>query len=86
MKTITLRGIDDVMESALREKSEELSIKSLNSTILFVLQEALGLTKRKHGTVYRDLDHLAGTWNEADLKEFEEAIAVFEQVDEELWR
>lgn len=86
MKTITLRGIDEVMERALREKSEQLSLKSLNATILYVLQDALGLTKRRHHAVYRDLDHLVGTWSEADLKEFEEATAVFEQVDEELWR
>ena len=86
MKTITLRGIDEVMEKALREKSKELSLKSLNSTILYMLQEALGLTKRRHRHVYRDLDHLAGTWNEADLREFEDATAVLEQVDEELWK
>ena len=86
MKTITLRGIDEVMEKALREKSKELSLKSLNSTILYMLQEALGLTKRRQRALYRDLDHLAGTWSEEDLREFEDATAVFEQVDEELWR
>ena len=31
------------------------------------------------------LDHLAGTWSEADLREFEEAVRVTERIDDALW-
>jgi hypothetical protein len=86
VKTITLRGIDQELETALQAKSKEFSTNSLNSTILRVLNESLGLSKRRYGKVHHDLDHLAGTWTDADLEEFEEATAVFEQIDAELWQ
>ena len=85
MKALSLRGIDDELEKALQEKARE-SRNSLNGTILDILRGALGLSKRKYHGVHHDLDHLAGTWGKAALKEFEEATAVFGQVDEDLWR
>lgn len=38
------------------------------------------------GLLHDDLDHLAGTWNEREAAEFEQAIAGFEAVDENLWK
>jgi len=85
MKAISLRGIDDDLEQALQAKARE-SCNSLNGTILDILRGALGLSKRKYHGVHHDLDHLAGTWSDADLREFEEATTEFNQVDEEMWR
>ncbi len=31
------------------------------------------------------LDHLAGTWSEADLREFDEAVRATERLDDALW-
>lgn len=86
MKALTLRGIDDELEKALRGKSQELGTPSLNNTVLRILRESLGLTKRRHAVLHRDLDHLAGTWTEADFREFEAATAAFSQIDKELWQ
>ena len=86
MKAITLRGIDEALENALRAKSKELSTTSLNSTIIHVLHESLGLTKRRYHAVHHDLDHLAGSWSDKDLREFEEATTALAQIDEDLWR
>ena len=36
--------------------------------------------------IYADLDHLAGTWSAQDAAEFESATAVFEKVDEDMWK
>ena len=33
-----------------------------------------------------DLDPLAGTWTDADAKEFESAVGHFERIDPELWK
>lgn len=33
-----------------------------------------------------DLDPLAGTWTDADAKEFESAVGEFGRVDPELWK
>ena len=54
--------------------------------MLKILKEALGLEKKKRTAEYHDLDHLAGTWSQQDAKAFEQATAVFESVDERLWK
>lgn len=45
-----------------------------------LLTEQLSMKQRFH-----DLDYLAGTWSENEEKEFQEAVAAFETVDETLW-
>ena len=83
MKHLTIRNVSPELAEALdREKLNRGS--SLNRTVLDVLEQALGVTiagRRSNG-----LAELAGTWSEEEYDRFEEAIAVTEQVDEELWR
>ena len=85
MATMTLRGIDDAISGALKEKAlrEDTSV---NSATLRILKESLGIDKKKRTAVYNDLDHLAGTWNADDVEEFESATAVFEKVDDDMWK
>ncbi|MBI4651780.1 antitoxin [Candidatus Desantisbacteria bacterium] len=83
MSTITVRGIDNEVSKALKEKAKE-NRTSVNSIVLEVIKEALGLIKRK--TIYHDLDHLAGTWNEKDFKDFQNKITDFETIDENMWK
>ena len=40
----------------------------------------------KRSATCSDLDHLAGTWSREEAAEFERNTAVFEQVDEDLWK
>jgi hypothetical protein len=35
--------------------------------------------------IHHDLDHLAGTWTDDDVKMFKENLKYFEQIDKELW-
>ena len=85
MTTMTLRGIDDAVSGALKEKArrEETSV---NTVMLRILRESLGIEKKKRTVIYDDLDHLAGTWSAQDAAEFESATAVFEKVDEDMWK
>lgn len=85
MATITLRGIDEVVSGALKEKARREDV-SVNTLLLRILKESLGIEKKRRNVLYDDLDHLAGTWNAEDLKEFENATAVFERVDEDMWK
>ena len=85
MATMTLRNIDDRISTALKEKARKEGT-SVNALMLKLLKESLGLDKKKRGVVYDDLDHLAGTWSNKDAAEFERATAVFEKVDEEMWK
>lgn len=85
MATITLRGVDEALSGALKEKARREG-SSVNNVMLKMLRESLGMAKKKRSVVYDDLDHLAGTWSEDDVTEFHSATSVFEKVDEELWK
>ena len=85
MATMTLRGIDEQTARALKERASREGA-SVNAVTLRLLRESLGLEKRKRGATYDDLDHLAGTWSREEETEFKRNTAVFEQVDEELWK
>ena len=85
MATMTLRGIDDATSGALKEKARREDT-SVNTVMLRILKESLGIEKKKRNVVYDDLDHLAGTWSLNDLTEFEHATSAFEKVEEDLWK
>ena len=85
MKTITVRGIDKITESALKKASQRLG-KSINQTIITLLKDALGITKKEKTRVYHDLEDLSGTWDTEQLKAFKKATEPFEQIEEELWQ
>ncbi|MDX2091153.1 MAG: hypothetical protein SFX73_25055 [Kofleriaceae bacterium] len=83
MKALTIRKVDPALSKAL-ERERKRRGTSLNETVLDVLRRSLGVVpgeQRSNG-----LRALAGTWSARDLKEFEAATAVFEQIDPELWR
>ncbi|GAB6091700.1 hypothetical protein [Spirochaeta dissipatitropha] len=50
MKSITVHGIDDILESKLKEKSKEYKL-SQNKTVKFLLEEALSIKGKRSGKV-----------------------------------
>jgi hypothetical protein len=36
--------------------------------------------------IFHDLDYLAGTWTDKDVKEFEQATSDFNRIEERLWQ
>jgi plasmid stability protein len=85
MAVMTLRGIDDTMAKILKEKAATEGL-SVNALMLKMLREALQIGTKKRGIEYNDLDALAGTWDESAVDEFERNTAVFEKIDESLWK
>lgn len=85
MSTITIRGLDDITVAALKEKAKQEGT-SVNATLVKLLQEELGLKKKKRMVVYNDLNHLAGTWSDKDYQEFNKNIEDFETIDETMWK
>lgn len=81
MRHLTIRNMpDDLHEALNREKNRRGT--SLNQTVIDLLSQRLGIgTKRSNG-----LARLAGDWSDDDLREFKEATAPLEEVDEEMWR
>ena len=85
MTTMTLRGIDDTIAIALKDKARQEE-SSVNTVMLRILRESLGIDKKKRSAVFSDLDHLAGTWSAQESDDFLRATAVFEKVDEDMWK
>ncbi len=87
MQQLTVRGFDDRLEIAVRELARREGI-SLNQAVLRLLRRGAGLAEagRRENTIGDGLDDLAGTWSPEEARLFSEAVQVFEEVDEELWR
>jgi hypothetical protein len=85
MPTMTIRGLDELTMKALKEKAKQEGM-SVNSTLVKLLQEELGLKKKKRTVVHNDLDFLAGTWSDKDYREFHRKIEDFEKIDETAWK
>ena len=83
MKTLSLRGIDEEMEKALKKEAQRAKT-SINTTILNLIRESIGL--RKRAKIYQDLDELAGTWNEKDEEMFKENTQFFDRINKEIWK
>jgi hypothetical protein len=79
-----LRGLSsEVMMSLKKEASRAHT--SVNSLILGMIEHQLGFSKTRPRPIFKDLDHLAGTWSSSDAESFQKATQYFEQIDTELW-
>lgn len=77
-KQLTVRGVSDEVAARLEEISKTRG-RSVNSTVLEILQEAVGVEERR-----ARLQRMA-TWTDQDLVEFEEALEAQRVIDEDLW-
>ncbi|OGP33639.1 MAG: hypothetical protein A2X88_05540 [Deltaproteobacteria bacterium GWC2_65_14] len=87
MKQITIRISDPELEEALVRKAKE-SGKSLNKVVLELVRAGAGSPGggKKRTPRGASLAELAGGWTAQEAKEFEEAIRIFEEIDEEMWK
>jgi len=76
-----LRGIPQEVMAQLKKEAKRLHT-SVNMLILHMIEQGLGFRAK---AVYRDLDHLAGTWSSAEEKNFKDNTQFFEHIDKELW-
>jgi hypothetical protein len=80
-KHLTVRNLPPELADAL-EQARSQSGRSLNSTVIAILQRGLGVqTRRSNG-----IAQLAGGWTKADAEEFERNVASFSEIDSEMWR
>ena len=77
----TLRDIPPPLDSELRRRAKSEG-KSLNSVAIEALIRGVGLGET--ALRQRDLSDVAGTWHED--REFDQALAEQDQIDERLWR
>ena len=84
MKTLTIRGIDPALSNAIKSLAVE-NQESINQTALKILKDATGVSFKPVFRTFTDLDDLAGTWSEDDEQQFNQVVAHFNKIDQELW-
>lgn len=84
MKTFSIRNVSPQLSEALNEEKVKLGM-SLNSTVLYLLSESLGLSESSNPKS-NGLEQFAGGWSEEDFQEFNRAISHLRAIDEEMWR
>jgi len=83
MKSITIHKIDDSTEEVLVARAKKEGV-SLNQLIKRLLRESLGVSE-KAPSHREDFAQFCGQWSKKETKEFDEAVAFFDEVDEEVW-
>ena len=82
MKTMTIRNVPPELGAALDAEKRRRGV-SLNRTVLALMEESLGVGGR---TRSNGLGRLAGSWSEEEFQAFEDAVAPFGEIDENLWQ
>ena len=85
-KQLTIRYDED-----LAREIEELARReglSRNQAVLRLLRKGAGIAEGKENrdVIGNSLDWFVGSWSEEQAREFDEAVADFETIDEEIWK
>jgi plasmid stability protein len=78
---LTIRNMPQDVAAALENEKRRRGT-SLNQTVIEILRQSLGV----RGNRTNGLARLAGTWSEADEREFLNAVEPFNEIDRELWK
>ena len=86
MNQLTVRGFDDELNLIVRHLAKQEGI-SLNQAALRLLRKGAGLTddKSNPNVIGASLDDLFGVWSQDEADSFNDALEVFETVDEAAW-
>ncbi len=83
MKSLTIHNMDAELAKAIEELAKSSGL-SQNKVVKKLLRQALNLSDQEKPK--RDVSAFFGVWTEEEAQEFEEAIKIFGQVDEEMWQ
>lgn len=83
MSQITVRDISESVEVELRKQAAERRI-SLSKLVSQLVLKALGIDPEIEKK--RDLSCIYGEWDREEAGEFEKNIAIFQAIDEEIWK
>lgn len=86
MANLSVRGVAEESLQRIKKTAKRRGV-SVNRLITDMLNAETGLAPVAKGpAVHHDLDKLAGTWNSAEARAFDEATASFGQIEKGLWR
>lgn len=78
-------------DDTLAQKIESLAQReglSRNQAVLRLLRQGAGIGEQaeEEKVIGSSLDWFVGSWSEKEAQEFNEAVADFEKIDDELWQ
>lgn len=86
MNQLTVRGLRDALVQAIRRLANR-DETSLNRAAAKLRHRGAGLDDEPRAyTVGSSLDHLIGTWSDAEADEIERALRRFRTIDEAMWK
>lgn len=85
MSNLHLRRLDEKLFQQLKDTASHQNV-SVNTLVLNLIRQGLGLSQRPRTTIYHDLDRFAATWTSTEAKAFMKNISDFEKIDEDLWK
>ena len=85
MKSFTIHKLEDETYARLEDLARQ-ERTSINKTAKKLLRRVLGVEDEGAGERRRRFERFLGTWTEAQAAEFEEAVQVFGEIDEESWQ
>ncbi|TAK74533.1 MAG: hypothetical protein EPO11_06715 [Gammaproteobacteria bacterium] len=85
MTNIHLRRLDEKLIFQLKQTASSQNI-SVNTLILNLIAQGLGVEKSPRKLTHHELDKLAGTWTAKEAETFMKTMTDFEQIDKELWK
>ena len=87
LNQLTLRGMDKDLERRLRETARRERL-SLNRAAVLLMRRGAGLADGAVDSraVGPALDDFIGRWTAKQEKEVLDAVAVFESIDEDMWK
>jgi hypothetical protein len=84
MKAITLRNIPPEVQRAITEKVQQKGI-SANRAVIELLQERVGVPRKKEKVLHHDLDHLFGTMSAEEADELQRFVMEQRELDKQFF-
>lgn len=87
MNQLTLRGLEKELERRIRQLAEQEHI-SMNKAALKLMRRGSGLDHAAPDSnmIGDRLDDFIGSWSAEEAADFDNAVAVFEEIDAEQWQ
>ena len=85
MKSITIHGIDELLEKLIKSKARSEGL-SINKTLKKLLEESLGIKPAGIDRHRGAFSEFCGIWKDKDLADFENKTKDLSQIDPEDWQ
>lgn len=82
MKSLSIRNVSPQLSEALNDEKVKLGM-SLNSTVLYLLSDSLGLLE-SNKPKSNGLGQLGGDWSEEEYQEFMQVLSELRTIDDEI--